>query len=319
MTVLSRREFGRALIAAGPVAAVFGSMAFSARTRVTVGVSTSSFRDLPRVTGADNIDDVLQALRAVKATHIELALANLEPAPPSTSPTKGGSPGYPQLIVLTPAQIAAIEADYRRSLRAWRLESGPEVFDAVRAKLVAAGLTVHGCATSFDDSWTDEEIDAAFRQVKALGATTVSSPMTLAIAARLVPFAERHKMNVAIHNEVSGSSSIAMPQMKQALALSRAFSVKFDAGNVTASNADAVAELRGCQSRLASVLMKDRLRNGGASQYFGEGDTPLAAVLDDLQSSLAPVPAIVQYDYVGLHSSVDEVRASLVYVAHTIG
>jgi hypothetical protein len=65
--------------------------------------------------------------------------------------------------------------------------------------------------------------------------------------------------------------------------------------------------------------MKDRLRNGGATQHFGEGDTPLAAVLDDLQSSVTPVPAIVQYDYVGLHSSVEEVRASLAYVAQTIG
>ena len=39
-----------------------------------------------------------------------------------------------------------------------------------RRKLTAAGLTVHACAVAYNDSFTDDEIDATFRQVKALGA-----------------------------------------------------------------------------------------------------------------------------------------------------
>src|SRR5258706_6906530 len=61
MAVLSRREFGSALIAGVPLAAVMGSIRLSA-AQVTVGVSTSSFRDLPRVAGRDNVDDVVRAL-----------------------------------------------------------------------------------------------------------------------------------------------------------------------------------------------------------------------------------------------------------------
>ena len=75
----------------------------------------------------------------------------------------------------------------------------------MRGKLASAGLTVHACALAYDDSFTDDEIDATFRQAKALGVTTVSSPLTMAMARRLVPFAERHQVSVAIHNQMDGN------------------------------------------------------------------------------------------------------------------
>ena len=70
--------------------------------------------------------------------------------------------------------------------------------------------------------------------------------MTMATAARLAPFAERHQVSVAIHNQVDGNAAgaIATPELKEALALSPAFRLKLDVGNLTASNCDAVAELR---------------------------------------------------------------------------
>jgi hypothetical protein len=57
------------------------------------------------------------------------------------------------------------------------------------------------------------------------------------------------------------------------------------------------------------------LRNGGTSQHFGEGDTPIPAVVQRLKVSELRIPTVIEYDYVGLHSSVDEVTASLAYVA----
>lgn len=320
MTALSRREFGKVVIAGVPLAAVLAPMRLDAATRVPLGVSTSSFRDLPRVTGRDNIDDVIRAVKAVGAMHIELALANVEPAPPSTAPFMGGSAAYPQRIVLTPEQIAATNADYRAALRSWRARTPLGFFEQVRGKLTAAGMTLHACALACDESFTDQEIDATFRQVKALGVATVSSPMTMATAARLVPFAARHQISVAIHNQVDGNAAgaIATDRLKEALALSPAFKLKLDIGNLTASNCDAVAELRDCQARVSHVLVKDRLRNGGASQHFGEGDTPIAGVLNLLETSVSAIPALVEYDYVGLHSSVDEVMASLAYVTRAV-
>ena len=316
MTELSRREFGKVVVAGVPLAAAVSSFTLAAAGTVTLGVATSSFHDLPRVPGRDNVDDVVRALKAIRPARVELALATIEPAPPNTSPTVGGTPAYPQLIVLTPQQIAFVKAEYRRAIRRWRTDGSLYAFEKARETFGSAGLTLQACAADYDDSSTDEEIEATFRQVRALGVKTVSSPMTMAMAARLAPIAERHGLSVAIHNQVDGNAAglIATPDLKKALALSPALGLKLDVGNLTASNCDAVATLREHQPRIAYVLVKDRLRNGGASQHFGEGDTPIAAVLNVLKTSAPSIPAIVEYDYVGLHSSVDEVAASIAYL-----
>jgi hypothetical protein len=316
MTAISRRGFGRIVITGLPAVTLLGRSRLIASGHVIVGVSTSSFRDLPRIEDRDNVDDVIRVVQAVRASHVELALANVEPAPPNTAPVMGGSAAYPRRIVLSPEEVAATNVGARTALRTWRAQAPIGVFQDVRRKLTAAGLTVDACAVSYNESFTDEEIEATFRQVKALGASVVSSPLTMAMAARVAPFAERHGMSVAIHNQVDGNAGrlIATGQLKTALALSPAFMLKLDIGNLTAANCDAVAELHTYHPRVSHVLVKDRLRNGGASQPFGEGDSPIDGVFEVLKTSTRPIPALVEYDYVGLHPMVDEVATLVDYV-----
>jgi hypothetical protein len=313
MAVLSRREFGGALMAGLPLAALLRPAELSAG-EAAIGVSTSSFRDLPRVTGRDNLDEVIRALQAIRATYVELAFANLEPAPPSVAPVMGGSAAYPRRIVLTPEQVAATNSVARDELRTWRLQTPVSWFEQMRGKLGSAGLKVHAGALAYNDSFTDEEIDATLRQARALGLTTVSSPLTMATARRLVPFAQRHQMSIAVHNQVDGNpaGAIDTPALKQVLALSPAFTLKLDVANLTASNRDAVAGLREYRSRVSFVVVRDRLRNGGASQPFGEGDTPIRSVMA-LSSSVPAVPIVIEYDYVGLRSPVDELKAAMAF------
>ena len=52
------------------------------------------------------------------------------------------------------------------------------------------------------------------------------------------------------------AGAIDTPALKQALALSPAFTLKLDVGNLTASNCDAVAELREYRSRVSYVLLQ---------------------------------------------------------------
>lgn len=311
MTAVSRRAFTRAILAGVPLAASFRTYA----AQVRVGVSTFSFRDFPRVPGRDNVDEVVRALRAVGATAIELSLQHVEPAPPSVAPTMGGSAAYPKRIVLTPEQIAATNADARDALRRWRLSAADGVFADVRRTFATAGITVHAAGVAFNDSFSDEEIDAVLRQCAAMGVTTVSSPLTMACARRLVPYAEKHRVSIAIHNQADGGKdgAIDTPRLPEALALSPRFTLKLDIGNLAASNCDAADALRTYRERVSFVLVRDRLRNGGASQPFGEGDTPIRAVLRVLESSPS-VPALIEYDYLGLRSAVDEVRLCLNYV-----
>lgn len=320
MTALSRREFGRLAIAGVPVVGFLASTRTFALSPLAVGVSTLSFRDLPRVEGSDSVDVVIRALKAVGATHVELALSDVEPAPPSTASFVGGTPAYPRTITFTPEEVARIRAHARRVVRDWRARTEPRYFADVRDKFAAANLTVHSCALSYDDSFTDEEIEATFRQVKALGVSTISSPMTMATAERLGPFAERHGVTVAIRNGADSNPArqVATSDLAGALALSPSFKVTLDIANVVASNGDALAELNRHEARLSHVVVRDRLRNGGSSQHFGEGDTPIAEVLTRLKASEFRIPAVVEVDYVGLHSSVDEVKASINYVAKAV-
>jgi sugar phosphate isomerase/epimerase len=315
MTVLSRRDFGRVVVAGIPVAALTGVRRLSAAGPIALGITTDSLRELPRTEGRDNIDDVIKAVRAIGATRIELSLANLEPAPPATAPVMGGSAAYPRLVILTPQQIAATNAGARAALRTWRLQADTGFIEQVRGKITAAGLTVHACAICYDTSFTDEEIDVTFRQAQALGVTTISSPLTMAMAARIAPFADRHRMSVAIHNQVDGNAAgeIGTADLPRALAMTPAFMLKLDVGHLTAANCDALAEFKSHQTRVSHVVLKDRLRNGGASQVFGEGDTPIREVLSSVKASPRSIPVFVEYDYVGLRSAVDEVKASLAY------
>ena len=315
MVTLSRRRFGSMLVAGVPLASVTRAIR-AASPELLFGVTTSSFRDFTRVEGKDNLDAVIRTLQSVSATHIDLAFANVEPAPPSVAPFMGGSNAYPRRVVLTPEQIAATNAEARTALRNWRLQTAAGYFEDVRRKITAARLTVHGCSLAWDSSFTDAEIEATFRQASLLGVGTISSPLTMTTAERLVPFAEKHRIAVAIHNQGDGNprGDIDTPQLARALAMSPMFRAKLDIANLTASNRDAVAELRTLRSRLAYVVLRDRLRNGGASQQFGEGDTPIREVLGVLADSEAQLPALVEYDYVGLRTAVDEVKASLAYV-----
>jgi sugar phosphate isomerase/epimerase len=305
------------VVAGAPLVGLAASTRTLALSPLAVGVSTFSFRDFPRVEGSDNVDAVIRALKAVGARHVELALSNVEPAPPSTASFLGGTPAYPRTITFTPEQVAYIKAGARRDVREWRARTEPRYFHDVGDKFAAANVTVLSCALSYDDSFTDDEIEATFRQVRALGASTVSSPATMATARRLVPFAQRHGVAVAIQNQQDGNTAgeIATADLAGALALSPSLRVKLDIGNLTASNRDAVAELARHESRVSHVLVRDRLRNGGTSQHFGEGDTPIPAVLQRLKVSEFHIPTVIEYDYIGLHSSVDEVTASLAYVA----
>ena len=67
MTLLSRREFGRVVSAGVPLATILSSAQLDAIGTVRLGVSTSSFRDFPRVTDRDNMDDVIRG--AASLTH----------------------------------------------------------------------------------------------------------------------------------------------------------------------------------------------------------------------------------------------------------
>jgi hypothetical protein len=49
------------------------------------------------------------------------------------------------------------------------------------------------------------------------------------------------------------------------------------------------------------------------NERFGEGDTPIKEVLALIKDKHLPIPAFVEYEYIGLGTPQDEVRKCLAY------
>ena len=135
----------------------------------------------------------------------------------------------------------------REQLRSWRLDTPLDHFVAIRKKFNAANITIRAYNYSFNDSFTEPEIDRGFEIARALGAEFITASSTLSAAKRVAPFAEKHKMVVAMHNHsnLKDPNEFATPEsFAAAQKLSKYFKINLDIGHFTAANFDAVAYIR---------------------------------------------------------------------------
>ncbi len=291
----------------------------SASGGVRIGASTYSFRDLPRVPGQDNIDDIIKALAFSGVSAIELASANAEPAGPDSGPAAPPKPSVypPPVREVSPEEVAAAKKAVRDSLRDWRLATPSSHYENIRTKFSDAGIAIFAYSVNYDADFTDAEIEATFSQAKALGVDIIASAATLTTARRLAPFAAKHGILIALHNgiDIKNPDAVSTPRsLAQVLALSTNFRINLDIGNFTAANAPAVAWIQENHESITHVQLKDRTRNGGGNEPLGEGDTPVRQVLKLLQDRKYPIPAFVEYEYIGLGTPPEEVKNCMAYV-----
>ena len=315
--MISRRDFGR--IAAGlPAWAALAAATDSVVNGVHLGTITYSFRDLPRTPGKDNVDAIIQSTQYAGAGEIELFSPNIEPAGKILPPDPPVPYGTPRPVrTATSPEVLELQKQNREELRRWRLETGPDYFQTVRGKFDRAGIAIFAYTINFNDSFTDEEIDATFRQAKWMGVGVIASSTTLKVVPRLAPFAERHGILVAVHghSNVKDPNQLSTPEtFAKALAMSKQFRVNLDIGHFTAANCDAVQYIRENHDRITHIHVKDRRKNDGTNEQFGEGDTPIKEVLSLLKNEHYPIRAFVEYEYAGLRSSRDEVKRCIEYM-----
>jgi sugar phosphate isomerase/epimerase len=313
--MISRRDFGKAALAGIPLSAAGTA---DAAQDIRLGLATTSYRDLVRTPGRDNVADIVKAVRAAGVTEIELSSANTEPAGPNSGPAVPRPPSaYPDPIrTPSPAEVAAAKLAVRNSLRDWRLRTPPAVHGAIREQFQAAGISLFAYRVDYDASFTDDEIEVTFQQAKALAVPRIASIATLSTARRLAPFAAKHGIEVALHNSsnLRDPDAMATPQsFRTALAISPRFRLNLDIGNFTAANFESVAFLQENHAVLSHLELKDRTRNGGGNERFGDGDTPVKEVLSFVNEKHLPVPVFVEYEYIGLGTPQDEVRKCLAY------
>lgn len=280
--MLTRRQFGALALSTVALPSVLRAQTVAG---VRLGVQTYSFRGLMRPPGGDMVDPIIAAMKECGLTECELWAPQIEPAS-------------------------------RDAVKAWRLDTPLDHFHAIRKKFESAGMTIYAFNYSPNNSFTDAEIDRGFDMAKALGAEIITASATLEAARRMVPFAAKHKMPVAMHNHsnVTDPNEFAtLESLATALKLSPLFRINLDIGHFTAANYDAVAYIREHHASITNLHLKDRKKAQGDNTAWGTGDTPIREVLQLLKKERWPIRAYIEYEHRGEAGPVDEVKKCVAF------
>jgi sugar phosphate isomerase/epimerase len=289
-----------------------------------LGVQTYSFRDMLETSG-DMTDKMIAAMHELGLTECEVFEPTLQPPQLSAAAawrTVGGKPTQASLLGRPPtAPPTAAQLANREAIRQWRLGPALDQIGAAGEKFKRAGIRVLGFNYLLKDDCTDQEVERGFELTRAMGTDLMTVSTTLTMAKRTVPFAEKHKMLLGLHghSNLSDPNQLATPEsFAQGLAMSPNYRVNLDIGHFAAAGFDPVAYVRENHTRITHLHVKDRKKDDGPNTPFGEGDTPIKAVLQLLKKEKYPIPAYIEYEYAGTGTSTQELRRCLDYVKATL-
>lgn len=309
---VTRREFGKLAMATVP-AAWMGDRAWAAAQGaskpnslidgVQVGVITYSYRAMPE----QGADAVLRYVVESGISAVELMGNAIEayagapalpfrPAPPPAAPAAPGAAPQGPRQPPSPEQVAARER-HAADLKAWRLSQSMDAFKALRKRYDDAGVKIYA-TKMLSPSMSDDELEYVFDVAEALGAhhTTLELTTDGAALKRLGDWAVRRKVYVGYHTHLQGT----LTAFDQAFAVSRGNMANIDFGHyVAAGSGDPVIFLEKFHDRICSFHLKDRKskENGGANVPWGEGDTPIARILQSVRKHRYTMPATIEMEY----------------------
>ena len=301
---LTRREWHR-LVLGGLGASALASTARGADKKidsrfhgVLIGAQSYSFRDRP-------LDKAIEAYVAVPLGEAEVWQGHVEPRP-----------DYARFQQMS----AAEKTESREKLRQWRLTTPLATFHQIGDRFRAAGVDLYAYNYSFQDDFTDAEIDRGFEMAKALGAKVITASANQKTVPRIAAAAAKHEMRVGMHNHsrIDPNEFATAEDLEKAMATSEWICTNLDIGHFTAANQDAVGFLKKHHDRIVTLHVKDRKKNQGDNMVFGEGDTPIKEVLGLLKQNKWPIPANIEYEYKGA-DVVEEVRRCLEYCKKALG
>lgn len=157
-----------------------------------------------------------------------------------------------------------------------------------------AGVNIHIHKMGFGQS--DEEIEFSFLVAKALGCIGVTTERNAILAARVAPFADKHKIWVGFHNHTNN-----LPEMDQhdaILDLGQYIGFNLDVGHYVAGSKgkSPIPVLEKYHDRIVSLHLKDRTAEGG-NVAWGQGQTPIKEVLQLIRKEKWTFPAEIELEY----------------------
>jgi sugar phosphate isomerase/epimerase len=157
-----------------------------------------------------------------------------------------------------------------------------------------AGVNIHIHKMGFGQS--DEDIEFSFLVAKALGCTGVTTERNAILAARVAPFADKHKIWVGFHNH-TGNVPV-MDKSDPILELGQYIGFNLDIGHYVAGTKglSPIPVLEKYHDRIVSLHLKDRTADGG-NVPWGQGQTPIKEVLQLMRKEKWTFPAEIELEY----------------------
>jgi sugar phosphate isomerase/epimerase len=258
---------GSAAVMARPWQALAADWIDSTVRGVQIGAQSYSFRDRP-------LDACIQAFQTVGLGECELTQSHVEPDEDKVS---------------------------RDKLREWRLNTPMSFFEDVRARFDKAGVRLYAYNYSFRHDMNEAEMRRGFEMTKALGLHYITASSNVSLAPAVDKLAQEFKITVGFHGHDDTRDpdefSTAETFERALHGASKYLAVNLDIGHFTAANGDAVAFIREHHDRIVTLHIKDRKKNHGDNLPFGQGDTPIVAVLQLLRDQHWQIPANIEYEY----------------------
>jgi sugar phosphate isomerase/epimerase len=270
--MLSRRQFTAGALATASAASLSAAKINSTIKGVTIGAQSYSFRDR-------DLDGAIKAMQEIGLGSVELFSGHAEP-----------------------------RIRDRAEMRKWRETVSLDHFKQIRKKLDDAGIELWAYNYSFRDDYSDKEIERGFEFAHALGVDKITASSNIATAKRIDPFAAKAKVYVGMHNHSNiKPNEFATPDnFAEAMnGTSKYIGINLDIGHFWAANFDPVEYLEKTAKRTVCIHLKDRKKNQGANMPFGEGDTPIKAVLELMSKKKYKFPANIEYEYKGADTVVE--------------
>jgi sugar phosphate isomerase/epimerase len=296
--MLSRRRFGQFALAAMPLTNAFGKIN-SVVQGIQFGLQSYSFNGTPIPTV---IDVVIQSMVETGLGEVDVWSPLIEPAEFSEKARAAGA-------------TAEDRAQARAAIAKWRATESLGYFRAIRKRFEDKGIEVTAFSTSTGSA--DEELNRTMEITKALGAKVATVGVSMPVAKRLVPIADKHGVWIGIQGSPRMNSTnpdqICRPeQYEAALALSPTFYASFDVGDAVGGGytaSDVLKFVRDNHKKIFQLYLKDR-NKANLSLPWGEGDTPIKEILLLMRDLKTPARGYLDNDYKSPTSRAEDVKRS---------
>jgi len=313
----TRRDVAKIALAAVPASGLAAAKPNSAFGGVQIGAITYSFRTLSQ-TGEDTLkyclDCGISAVEMMSDPAENYAGAPARPGmpgrgAPGATPARAGAQDRATgggRAPMTPEQREAMRKA-NEEMTKWRLSVSMDKYKALRKMYEDAGVKIYAFKLPPNMDMSDQEYEYIWNVAQTLGANhiTMELPTDDKLLQRVADYSAKRKLQIAFHTHGQGGSS----GFEKVLAASKYTALNFDVGHYYGVNGESPVPLvEKYANRMASLHLKDRKgpgtsgsdgsgRPGGANMPWGQGETPLAEVLQLMKRKKYRFPASIEYEY----------------------